>query len=193
MRGRHAKSDEQSIMNMYTLIILIFMKKQSICVLAIVATCLMFSFTAALAHTEAAAGEITHMQEMALSNALLAKVESGVRTCASLSNDDFTLLGEYFMEAALGDIHEQTEAKFETVLPHDGMDDMHLLLGKYGVHCDSKTLGASATTGAGNNSMTLSTRDLIVKILLWIFALYGVWSLVKQLVAKKGGANSRLT
>lgn len=145
-----------------------------------------FPFAVAFSHTEASPGEITHMQEMALSNALLAKVQSGDRACASLSADDFTLLGEHFMEAALGDTHEQIETKFETVLSHNGIDDMHLLLGKYGVHCDAATFGALATNPSGGSSTpALGVRDLAAKGLLWLFALYGVFSLVQRLTAKK--------
>lgn len=160
------------------------MKIHRILILAVVALAVT-PFTLALAHNETAS-QITQAQEVALGNALLAKVQSGERSCASLSDDDFILLGSHFMDVALGDTHDTIEAKLGTVLTSDAaMDGLHVLMGKNGVHCDSAVVGAATATSEGNEIAQLSPRDRITKALLWLFALYGAWSLGKRLMPKK--------
>ena len=162
------------------------MKIPIIRVLATVAVCSTLSFTVAFAHSDEPVGEMTHMQEMALSDALYAKVQSGERTCASLSDADFELVGEHFMQGILGDMHESTNGKFSDVLSHEGEEELHALMGKYGTHCDATSLGEAAATPSGDNGRaSLDTRDLVTKALLWIFALYGLFSLVKRFMPAK--------
>lgn len=167
------------------------MKTNIICAMAVATIGSMFLVAVAFAHNESAS-QITHEQEMALGNALLAKVQSGERSCASLSDDDFILLGSHFMDVALGDAHDAIEAKLGTVLTSDAaMDSFHVSMGKNGVHCDATSLGTLGTTPMGNTTIsTLGAENLAVKTLLWIFALYGVFSLVKRLMVKKGVAPS---
>lgn len=161
------------------------MKKQSVCALAIVMIGSMFSFAIAFAHGEETAGEMTQMQEMALADALYTKVQSGERTCASLSDADFELLGEHFMQAILGDMHESTNAKFAEVLSHEGEEELHMLIARRGAHCESSTTGTPSIVSPESGGIATGTPALVGKTLLWIFALYGVFGLVKQLLAKK--------
>lgn len=58
------------------------------------------------------------------------KLENKQIKCQSLSGNDFIKLGDYYMDKMLGDSHDSMESQIERFHGKDGLDKVHLSMGK---------------------------------------------------------------
>lgn len=69
-------------------------------------------------------------QEEADGQDLYGKLRSGQTQCQNASNDDFELMGEYFMVQKLGAGHEQMNAMMRQMMGETGEEQMHIIMGR---------------------------------------------------------------
>jgi putative membrane protein len=79
------------------------------------------------------------------------KLQDQKVACADLTDEDFGVLGEYFMGNMKGDAHASTNAMIEGVLGHDGEEQVHVVMGKRFSGCDE----SAVYTGEGNGSLPM--------------------------------------
>ncbi len=75
------------------------------------------------------------------------KLQAKQLTCADLKNDDFEVLGEYFMNQRLGASHYSMNTQMQTMMGKDGEEAMHSMLGKRLSGCDTSAGFMSAPLG----------------------------------------------
>lgn len=76
-------------------------------------------------------------QEEAEGGSILNKLQAEQLKCASLADQDYELLGEYFMGQRLGDAHESMNNMMKLMLGKEGEEQMHVVLGKRLSGCDT--------------------------------------------------------
>lgn len=101
------------------------------------------------------AASADQQKEEAEGKALYDKLQAKQTTCTDLSDNDFELIGEYFMgqQAAAG--HEQVNAMIKQMMGDDGEVQMHILIGKNAAGCvaGSKALLPSGGMMQGGGMM----------------------------------------
>lgn len=86
--------------------------------------------------TLAAEEDLTTAQIVAAGLANLQKLQNEEASCATLSDSDFELMGEYFMSQMMGDAHEAMNAAIKQRLGEGGEEAMHISMGKRFSGCD---------------------------------------------------------
>lgn len=84
----------------------------------------------------AAEAALTPAQEIAAGLENLQKLQNEEVSCATLSDADFELMGEYFMAQMMGDAHEAMNAAITQRLGESGEEAMHISMGKRFSGCD---------------------------------------------------------
>lgn len=85
---------------------------------------------AALAHGDTAA-------EVEAGRALDQSLQSGTKKCAELADNDFEVLGEFFMDRMMGESHESMNGMMKQTLGEKGEEQMHEVMGKRMSGCDA--------------------------------------------------------
>ncbi len=65
------------------------------------------------------------------------KLQTKQITCDTLSDDNFGVLGEYYMGQMVGDSHEAMNVIMERMMEEDGEKQIHVILGKRLSGCDT--------------------------------------------------------
>ncbi len=138
------------------------------------------------------------------------KLQAKEVTCEILSNEDFGVLGEYFMGQMVGGSHESMNTMMERMMGKEGEEQMHVVMGKRLSDCEPGAQipqsgvgfmpmmwmmggGGNPMTGYGgwNNMMGgwngLGLLGWIPMLLFWILLILGVVALFRYL----GGSGKR--
>lgn len=142
------------------------------------------------------------------------KLQSKQVGCTDLSNDDFEVLGEYFMGQMTGTSHEAMNAMMTQMMGEEGEKQMHVIMGKRLSGCDTSAAfpsggigfmpmmqmmmgGWSSPSGfnQSNNSMMwgnpmgwgFSAFGWIFMILWWVLIIAGIIALIKWLTSQSRG------
>ncbi len=75
-------------------------------------------------------------QDEAAGKAIFDKLQAGQVQCSQLTDDDFDVLGDYFMGQMMGSAHTAMNARLEQQLGSDGEKQMHVVMGKRLSGCD---------------------------------------------------------
>ncbi|MDD5040922.1 MAG: hypothetical protein PHX87_02095 [Candidatus Peribacteraceae bacterium] len=81
-------------------------------------------FSSATASDESASNESEQ------GKALYDKLQAKQITCADLSDDDFDLLGDYFMGLRAGAAHEQVDTFMQQMMGEEAEKQMHIIMGR---------------------------------------------------------------
>lgn len=143
-------------------------------------------------------GEITHEQEMAQGGMLYQKMQSREMSCANATDQDFELMGEYFMGQTMPMAdHDIMNDRLEAMMGHDGEEMVHANIGRHGSNCDTATASVEGNMMNGDYRMTGMNMDgsgmntqgarstvpsPAVMLLLWVFAIIGMVSVAKKLL-----------
>jgi len=140
------------------------------------------------------------------------KLQSKEVECADLSDDDFGVLGEYFMGQMLGDSHAAMNEMMMQIHGEEGEEQIHVVMGKRLSGCDTS---ASFSMGSGgwmpmmnmmwggwsspfsnnaNNMMNFGYGfgffGWIFMILFWALVIIGIVALVRWLSNQSRGDTS---
>jgi len=141
------------------------------------------------------------------------RLQSKEVECSDLSDDDFGVLGEYFMGQMLGDSHAAMNEMMIRMHGEDGEEQIHVVMGKRLSGCDAS---ASFPMGSGgwmpmmnmmwggwsspfssnntNNMMNFGYGfgffGLIFMILFWALVIIGIVALVRWLSTQSKGDTS---
>jgi len=144
-------------------------------------------------------------------------LKAGQTSCEKLSDNDFELLGEYFMGTMMGDSHSAMNAMLERRLGKEGEEQMHIAMGKRMSGCDTSASypqgfnfmpmmgGWSSPRGFNqnnNNSMMwgFSNNPMgwgfglfggIFMLIFWILIIAGIVVLIKWLIGQSHGTHSQ--
>ena len=86
-------------------------------------------------------------KEEAEGKAVWEKLQAKQLACENLSEDDFGVLGEYFMGQMLGSAHPAMNAMMIQMMGQDGEEAMHVVLGKRLSGCDKSAAFPIASSG----------------------------------------------
>lgn len=145
----------------------------------------------------------------AAGKAILDKLTSKQLTCAQLTDDDFDLLGDYYMGLRTGDAHASMNAAMKSRFGEDGERQMHITMGKRFSDCDAAAAYPTASSGFrsmmsgsfGGGMMGWSDgvvgygppssfggwfflSHFVTMALVWILLALGIVALVKWLAKK---------
>jgi hypothetical protein len=176
------------------------MKKYFMGVAAVVAM-FMASVSLAGAHGAVPEGgmEMTHEQEVAQGGMLYQKIQSKEASCTQMTDEDFEVMGEYFMEQGMTMAdHDMMNDRLKTMMGDEGEEMVHMNIGKHGSKCgeEAEAMGMMGGDGMNMNGMNMGHNEYVSyspihASLLWVFALIGLFSVVKMIIAatqKKGAA-----
>jgi len=105
--------------------------------------------------------------------AIWQKLQSKETNCASLSDDDFGALGEYFMGQMIGSSHPAMNQMMVSMMGQEGEKQAHIAMGKRLSGCDASAAfplmgGPSMMGNWGRNSMWLGGAGSWLITLTWI-------------------------
>lgn len=122
------------------------------------------------------------------------KLQAKQLECKNLTDDNFELLGEYFMGRMAGSSHEAMNTMMEQMMGKEREEQMHIVMGKRMSDCD--TSAAFPSQGVGFMSMmNMMTADPVSwfgfgwlsMLIFWILLILGVVALIRYL----GGSRKR--
>jgi putative membrane protein len=143
------------------------------------------------------------------------KLQTKELTCENLSDEQFGVLGEYFMEQMAGDSHAAMNAMMIQTHGEDGEEQIHIVMGKRLSGCDTSAAflagsggwmpmmnmmwgGWSSPFGSNNstNNMmnfgfgTMSGFGWIFMVLWWVLIIAGIVALIKWLTSQSHGTHN---
>jgi len=152
------------------------------------------------------AEEINHTkQEEAEGLEIWTKLQSKELSCGSLTDEQFELLGEYFMDQSAGDYHAAMNKRMKQMMGESGEEQMHVSMGKQYSGCDQTTAqgnwnGGSMMPGIGFGMMGPGMMGYggygtwgLVWMGFWVLALIGLVLLVIWLYRKISGKTAGQT
>jgi putative membrane protein len=138
-------------------------------------------------------------QDEASGKVIFDKLQAKQVQCSQLKDDDFDVLGDYFMGQMMGSAHAAMNVRLEQQLGSDGEKQMHVVMGKRLSGCDPTLTylasGASfmlAMMGGGANMMNWGYGGYgmpyaggwmggLFMILWWVLIIAAIVSLIKWL------------
>ena len=147
---------------------------------------------------------------------LWSKLQAKEVTCEDLSNEQFGVLGEYFMGQMSGDSHAAMNAMMIQAHGEDGEEQIHIVMGKRLSGCDTSAAFPAISGGwmpmmnmmwggwsspfNGDNSIN-NMMDFgfgpfggfgwIFMILWWVLLIAGIVALIKWLTSQFRGTNTQ--
>lgn len=133
------------------------------------------------------------------------KLQAKQVQCSDLSDDDFGVLGEYFMGQMVGNSHEAMNAIMERMMGKEGEKQMHIVMGKRLSGCDNSAQIPSSGVGfipmmwmmggGGNPMMNFGFTSFgafgwIFMILWWVLIIAGIIALIKWLTNQFRGTRN---
>lgn len=126
------------------------------------------------------------------------QLEAEEITCAELTDDEFGVLGEYYMGLMLGDTHESMNEMMISMMGEDGEEQMHVVMGKRLSGCDPTAATETSYGGwmsmmsSGMMTNNYSTNSMMnfgfmsggwfFMVLFWVLIVVGIVALVKWLI-----------
>lgn len=136
--------------------------------------------------------------------------------CADLNDEQFSVLGEYFMGQMMGESHAAMNAMMMQMHGKEGEKQIHIVMGKRLSGCDTSAVASGLSGGwmpmmnmmmgewsfpfgsnQSNNSMmnfgfgSFGFFGWIFMILFWVLILLGLIALIKWLVNQVGSGNGQ--
>lgn len=166
------------------------------------------------AQTAGAQTESATVSEEAMGKIIWQKLQSKEIACSSVSPEDFTNLGEYFMGTMLGSSHEAMNDTLARAYGNDWLEQMHIAMGKRFSGCDTAASfptengrwrsmmgmmgGGPSPFGGFNNNATNNMMNfgyfgglsVISMFLWWILIIAGIVALVMWAGRRSKGDNS---
>lgn len=139
------------------------------------------------------------IREEAEGKDLWAKLRGKQVSCEALSDEEFGVLGEYFMGQMTGTAHPAMNAMMIQMHGEEGEEQIHVAMGKRLSGCD--TAAALPAVGAGwmpmMNMMTggwsagwgFGAFGLVFMILWWALIITGIAALVRWLTSQSRGSH----
>ena len=137
------------------------------------------------------------VDEEAQGKAIWDKLQLKQIICAELKDDDFDLLGEYFMGRMLGDQHELMNVAIKQKMGDDSEKQMHISIGKRMSGCDVNAIlpggGIMGMMQMGNSNFErvnnmmgvhgpqTSVLSWLTLLLIWTFLILGILFFVRRL------------
>ena len=145
--------------------------------------------------------EASTAQDEAAGKVIYDKLQSKQTTCQSLVDDDFDVLGDYYMGQQLGStsIHASMNSMMTNMMGEEGEKQMHIALGKRLSGCDSSAplpakgsnflpmMGLGGMMGGASNNNWFQTGDSmmgfnapysvfgsVISVLIVIFLVLGI-------------------
>ena len=94
-------------------------------------------------------------REEAEGKAVWEKLQTKELTCTDLSNDDFEVLGEYFMGQMAGDSHAAMNAMMIQMMGEESEEQMHIAMGKRMTICEPEAPFPQNMTNSGMMQMMM--------------------------------------
>lgn len=142
------------------------------------------------------------------------KLQAKQTQCSDLSDDDFGVLGEYFMGQMTGTSHEAMNTMMEQMMGKEGEEQMHVVMGKRLSGCDTSAEIPSQGIGfmpmmqmmmgrrlspfdsnQPNNSMMnfgftpFGGFGWIFMVFWWVLIIAGIVALIKLLTSQSRGTH----
>lgn len=129
------------------------------------------------------------------------KFQSEAFACTDLSDEQFGVLGEYFMGQMMGDSHAAMNAMMIQAHGEDGEKQIHIVMGKRLSGCDTSA-SISGISGGWMPMMNMMTGGMnfgygfgffgwIFMILWWTLIIASIIALVKWLIGQSSDKGSR--
>ena len=143
---------------------------------------------------------------------LWGKLQAKEITCANLNNEQYGVLGEYFMGQMAGDSHAAMNAMMIQAHGEDGEEQIHIVMGKRLSGCDTSASfpvgsgswmpmmnmmwgGWSSPFGSNNSTNNMMNFGFgpfggfgwIFMILWWVLIIAGIVALIKWLTSQSHG------
>src|SRR3989338_6098114 len=142
------------------------------------------------------------------------KLQAKEVVCADLNNDQYGVLGEYFMGQMAGDSHTAMNAMMIQAHGEDGEEQIHIVMGKRLSGCDTLATFPAISGGwmpmmnmmwggwsspLGNNSTNNMMKfgfgpfggfGWIFMILWWVLIIVGIVALIKWLTSQSHGTRN---
>lgn len=138
-------------------------------------------------------------EEEAKGRVVWERLQSGIVSCENLSDEDYELLGEYFMGQWAGSSHAAMNQMMIQMMGESGEEQMHVALGKRQSGCD---LNAQLSSGRARFMPIVETMQnfrggwfsfivsLIFTFLLWFLIISGIIILLRWIIT--GGKDGRM-
>ena len=136
---------------------------------------------------------------------LWSKLQAKEIACENFNDEQFGVLGEYFMGQMAGDSHASMNAMMIQAHGEDGEEQIHIVMGKRLSGCDTsaafpaESLGwmpmMNMMWGGTNNMMNFGFGPLgwfswIFMILWWALVIIGIVALIKWLTSQSRGTHN---
>ena len=142
------------------------------------------------------------------------KLQAKQVSCADLNDEDFGVLGEYFMGQTMGDSHAAMNAMMIQMNGEEGEEQIHIVMGKRLSGCDAAATVSGISGGwmpmmnmmwggwsspFGNNSTNNMMNfgfgpfggfGWIFMILWWVLIIAGIVALIKWLTSQSRGTHN---
>jgi|SRR3989344_150070 len=137
---------------------------------------------------------------------LWGKLQAKEVACADLDDEQYEVLGEYFMGIMAGDSHAAMNAMMIQMHGEDGEEQIHIVMGKRLIGCDTSAAFPAGSggwmpmmnmmTGGTNNMMNFGYSSFgwfgwIFMILWWVLIIVGVVALIKWLASQSRETHNR--
>lgn len=151
-------------------------------------------------HTKALASDSSTAADEAAGKAIFDKLQAKTTECKDLSDDDFDVLGDYYMGQMAGSSHQAMDKMMAWRLGDDGERQMHITMGKRLSGCDTNAAypnqvsGFWPMMGGGGHPMMGYNWDnmmngfwgynwfgVAMMIVFWILIIAGIVWLVRYL------------
>ena len=144
------------------------------------------------------------------------KLQAKKVVCENLSDEQFGVLGEYFMGQMAGDSHAAMNAMMIQAHGEDGEEQIHIVMGKRLSGCDTSAAfpaeslgwmpmmnmmwgGWSSPFGSNNSTNNMMNFGFgpfggfgwIFMILWWVLIIAGIVALIKWLTSQSSNTNNR--
>ncbi len=145
---------------------------------------------------------ISTAQDEAKGKQIWEQLQSKQVTCESLKDDDFEVLGEYFMGQSVGSTerHAAMNQMMQNMMGQNGEEQMHISLGKRSSGCDTNASFPSGyglpmmwwmMGGGGNPMMGFGVATWLTMFLFWGLLIFGIIVLIRYLLRSGKDRNNK--
>ena len=124
------------------------------------------------------------------------KLQAKQLECKNLTNDNFEVLGEYFMGQMAGSSHEVMNNMMVRMMGEEGEREMHIAMGKRNSGCDTSAVfpqngvGFMPMMGSGWGNLMggwggFGILSWLSMLLFWVLLILGVIALIRYLGSPK--------
>ena|SRR3990167_4893233 len=113
------------------------------------------------------------------------KIQTKELECKNLTDDNFEVLGEYFMGQTTGNSHETMNNMMVRMMGKEGEEQTHIIMGKRMSGCEETKGGGNSMMYGWNNMMGGWSGfgfGWVAMLLFWLLLILGVVALIKWLI-----------